>query len=98
EHDQHVRPLVASALLKELLSEHSEWKEGEKEKFIAMQEKIQSQIDSKYSEETEVIFEKEESDDKKVKSFSIKIKSNDDTIADHISNVKKANKHISLLY
>lgn len=98
EHDQHVRPLVASALLKELLSEHSEWEEGEKEKFIEMQEKIQSQIDSKYSEETEVLFEKEESDDKKIKSFSIKIKSNDDTIADHISNVKKANKHISLLY
>lgn len=98
EHNKHVRPLVTSALLKGLLLEQSEWKEGEKEKFIEMQEKIQNQIDTKYSGKTEVILEKEVSDDKKVKSLSIKIKSNDDTIVNHISNVKKANKHINLLY
>ncbi len=98
EHDKHVRPLVTSALLKELLSEQTEWENGEKQKFLEIQEKIQNQIDSKYSEDTEVIFETEESEDKKVKSFSIKIRSNNDSIVEHISNVEKANKHISLLY
>ena len=98
EHDKHVRPLVASAMLKELLLEKTDWEDGEREKFIEMQDKIQSKIDSKYSGDTEVVFEKEETENSEIKSFSIKIKSNNDNIVNHISNVKKANKHINLLY
>ncbi|WP_263601499.1 hypothetical protein [Chryseobacterium sp. PET-29] len=97
EHNKHVRPLVTSALLKEILSEDSELEEEQKEKYLEMQEKIQNQIDSKYSKETEVTFEKEETDDDK-KYFLVKIKSSDGTIGDHISNIRKANKHINLLY
>lgn len=98
EHDKHVRPLIASAMLKELLTEKNEWEDGEREKVIQMQEKVQSQIDSKYSEDTEVIIEKEEKEDSEFKSFSIKIRSNNEYIVNHISNVKKTNKHINLLY
>ncbi len=98
EHDKHVRPLVVSAMLKEILSNKTEWEDGEKDNFLEMQEKIQSQIDSKYSSDTEVVIEKKDGKDNEVKSFSIKIKSNNDNIATHISNVKKANKHINLLY
>jgi hypothetical protein len=98
EHDKHVRPLVASALLKELLTEKNEWEDGEREKFIQMQEKVQSQIDSKDSEDTEVIFEKEETEESEFKSFRIKIRSNNENIVNHISNVRKTNKHINLLY
>lgn len=98
EHDKHVRPIVVSAMLKELLSEKTEWEEGEREKFIEMQETVQNQIDSKYSEDTEVVFEKEETEDSEVKSFSIKIRSKNDNVVDHISNTKKAKKHIDLLY
>ncbi len=98
EHGQHVRPLVTSALINEILSEQSEWEEGEKEIYLEMQEKIQSQIDSKYGENTEITFEKGEIDVNKANLFSIKVKSNDGTIADHILNINKANKHISLLY
>lgn len=98
EHDKQLRPLVVSAILKELLSEKTDWENGEREKFIEMQEKIQSQIDSKYSNDTEVVFEKEKTENNEFKSISIKIRSNDDNIVNHISNVKKANKHINLLY
>jgi len=97
EHDKHIRPLVTSALIKELLSENTDWEEGEKEKFIEMQNKIQTQIDLKYSKNTEIIIEKNKTkiDSKKV---LIKIKSENDDIYSHISNVQKANKHINLLY
>ncbi|OBX22192.1 MULTISPECIES: hypothetical protein [Bizionia] len=98
EHDQHVRPLVLSAMLKEVLTEQTDMEGEERDKLVEMQEKIQSQIDTKYSEETEVLIVKDKTDDNKVKSFSIKIKSNNDKIVDHISNSKIVNKHINLLY
>lgn len=97
EHNQHLRPFVKSALLKELLSEDFDLEDKQKERVVEMQEKIQSQIASKYSKETEVSFEKDETDDNR-KLFLIKIKSNDGNIVNHISNMTKTSKHINLLY
>ena len=98
EHDKHVRPLVNSALLENILSKEDEWEDGEKEKFLEMKEKIQSQIDSKFTEGTEVIVETDDTEGNQGKILSIKIKSNNDSINEHIENVKKANRHINLLY
>lgn len=98
EHDQHVRPLVLSAILNDVLGSKEDWEEGEKEKFVELQSKIEEEIDERYEEKPEVIFEKNEAKDKEAKSFSIKIKSKDDTLNKHIKNVEKTSKHIDLLY
>ncbi len=98
EHDKHIRPIVVSAMLKELLTKKTELDEGEREKFIELQETFQNQIDSKYSEDTEVVFEKNETGDNDFKSFSIKIRSKNVNFVDHISNTNKAKRHIDLLY
>ncbi|MEC7262107.1 MAG: hypothetical protein VXW38_00100, partial [Bacteroidota bacterium] len=98
EHDKYVRPLVLSAMIDEILSEKVDWKDGEKEKFLDMQQKIKEEMSTKFSEDTEVVLEKEETESEEIKSLIIKVKSNDYAISEHIQNSKKANKHIQLLY
>lgn len=98
EHDKYVRSIVFSALLDKVLSSKKEWEEGEMEKLLKLQTTIKEANEGKYSESTEVFFEKKETTEKGVNSFAVRIKSNDDTIGTHIQNVKKTTKHIELLY
>jgi hypothetical protein len=99
EHNQHVQPLVMSAMIKESLESEKDWEDGEKEKMLRFQEIIEKNIAEKYSEKPELYIEKKEGiNDEDSKRFSIKIKSPDTEISNHIDNVKKTKNHIELLY
>lgn len=102
EHNNHIQPLVMSALLKEMLESEKEWEEGEKEKFQIFQEKVEKTIDEKYAEKPDVYIEKKDGnydgDGDVDGSFSVKIRTQDSEIDSHISNVRKTKDHIDLLY
>ncbi len=98
EHHKHIQPLVNSALIEDLLSEKDDWKDGEREEFLEMREKLNKMINTKYADSTQVIIEKDEVSEGELQSISISIKTSDDDVYNHIQSVKKTNKHISLLY
>lgn len=98
EHDKHVRPFILSAIMEDILSVDKEWEEGEKEKLLEIHKNLKQEINSKYSDDTEVSIEKNGVEENDAKSLSIKIKSSNDSISEHFENARSANKHIGLLY
>ena len=96
EHNQHIQPIILSAMLKEVLSNGEEIDDKDKEKFIEFQEKIAKELDEKYKEIPEVKFEKKDEDGEK--GVAIKISNSNSEVSKHLENVKKNTKHIEQLY
>ncbi len=96
EHDQHLQPIIMSAMLKELLSNGEDIEQEDKEKYIEFQQKLAKDLEAKYSEIPDVIIDKEE--DGEQKKFSIKIANTNSEISKHLDNVAQNRKHIELLY
>lgn len=96
EHDQHIQPIILSAMLKEVLSSGEDIEEKDKEKFIEFQEKITKELDEKYKEIPAVKFEKK--DDDSEKGMDIKISNSNSEVSKHLDNVRKNRKHIEQLY
>ena len=96
EHDQHIQPIILSAMLKEVLSSGEDIEEKDKEKFIEFQEKITKELDEKYKEIPEVKFGKKDDDSEKV--MAIKISNSNSEVSKHLDNVRKNRKHIEQLY
>lgn len=100
EHNQHVQPLIMSAIINEMLSsDKNDWEEGQKEKYETVQSNLEKELKEKYAEIPEVIIEKKsENEADGSKGYSIKIKKTNDNITVHMANAKKTAKHIDLLY
>lgn len=96
EHDGHIKPLVLSALLEEVLSSGKEIEEGDKDKFLEFQEKLKKELNEKYKEIPEVKIEKNEGEESE--GFSIKISHANNEVSKHLDNVRKNREHIELLY
>lgn len=96
EHDQHLQPLIMSAMLKELLNNEEEIAEKDKEKYTEFQQKLAKDLEAKYSEIPDVIIDKEKEGEQK--KFSIKIANTNSEVSRHLDNVAKNRSHIELLY
>ena len=96
EHDQHIQPIILSAMLKEVLSNGEKIEGDDKEKFIEFQEKITKELNEKYKEIPEVKFEKKDNEGEK--GMSIMIADSNREVSKHLDNVRKNRKHIELLY
>ena len=96
EHDQHLQPIILSAMLKEVLSNGENIKEEDKEKYTEFQQKLTKDLEAKYSEIPDVIIDKD--DEGEQKKISIKIANSNEEISKHLENVAINRKHIELLY
>lgn len=96
EGDQHLQPIILSAMIKEVLSNGENIEDEDKDKFIEFQEKIAKDLEEKYKEIPEVKFEKKEEDNEE--KYSIKVSHSNNEVSKHLENVKKNRKHIELLY
>ncbi|SFC85085.1 hypothetical protein [Algibacter pectinivorans] len=96
EHDQHLQPLIMSAMIKELLNDDNDIEPEDKEKYTEFQEKLTKDLEAKYSEIPEVKIDKEE--DGEHKKYAIKIANTNSEVSKHMDNVAKNRSHIELLY
>jgi hypothetical protein len=96
EHDQHLQPLILSAMLKEVLTNPQDFEQEDKEKYTEFQQKLTKDLEAKYSEIPDVIIDKEE--DGEQKKYSIKIANTNSEVSKHLDNVAKNRSHIELLY
>ena len=98
EHNKHVSPLIASALVDELITNGNLTEGEELDKFIAAQSRINEDIQTLYSDIPSATVQKIDEDGDGKRSLTIQIKSKDQVIGKHIDNLKKTRKHIDLLY
>ena len=99
EHDKHIYPLITLGILKEMLTNKTEWEENEKEKIEDLKSKVNAEILEVYKKEIDVEVETEEAEGNKKKAFSIKVKSTDNVdLKEHLTKARKTKSHIELLY
>tara|TARA_R110002072_G_C7883698_1_gene528229 strand:+ start:14 stop:1345 length:1332 start_codon:yes stop_codon:yes gene_type:complete len=96
EHDQHIKPLILSAMINDALNNEEDLEPEDKEKYLEFQEKIKKDLQEKYTDIPDVIIEKNELDGEK--GFSIKIANSNKEVSKHMDNVAKNRNHIELLY
>lgn len=95
EHDQHIKPLIASAWLKEILSNGKDVTKEEKAMYLEFQENIENVLNEKYKEIPEVHLDKKENGENEI---TIKVSHSNIEVGKHIENVRKNKEHIELLY
>lgn len=99
EHDKHISPLITLGILKDMLTNKTEWEENEKEKIEDLKSKVNAQILDVYKKEIDVEIETEEGEGDKKKAFSIKVKATDNfDLRVHLDKANKTKSHIELLY
>lgn len=100
EHDNKVKPIVAKALIQELLKRNpKEIKELKKEDLDQLQITLDEKIQSIYKEKVDVEFESIKVEDKKFALKNLKIHASQPiNIREDFENVKKSSGHIELLY
>lgn len=99
EHDKHISPLITLGILKEMLTNKTEWEENEKEKIEDLKSKVNAKILEVYKKEIDVELETEEDEGNKKKAFSIKVKATDNVdLKEHLTKARKTKSHIELLY
>lgn len=99
EHDKHISPLITLGILKNMLTNKTEWEENEKEKIEDLKSKVNAQILEVYKKEIDVEIETEEGEGDKKKAFSIKFKATDNVdLREHFDKANKTKSHIELLY
>lgn len=99
EHSKPIESLVMSAMINEILSNKTEWKENEKEKLLEQKERIDAEVAKLYTgRQSDIKVVKAENTDKNdEKGLKISFKSNE-AIDNHMQNAAKTQKHIELLY
>ncbi|MHB8337519.1 MAG: hypothetical protein ACYDEE_08890 [Ignavibacteriaceae bacterium] len=102
EQNKFVQPLIFSAMIKNIFDEKDIWEEGEKEKYLKIQEELSKEIREKYSEIPEIIFEKfndnkgKDNIDKKPMGTIIKTSSSE--FKSRVEIINKSFKHKDLLF
>ncbi len=96
EHDKHIRPLVLSALTKDLLNSDEKLDKETRKQLLSNQDELKKELEEIYVQIPEVVIEKP--DKEQGKSLAIKVDVTNNDIEKHIENVNKSINHINLLY
>lgn len=96
EHDKHIRPLIFSAITKDILENGKDVDEETRAKLLINQADFQKEIEENYTIVPEIIIEK--ADKEKGKPLAIKFDATNNDFEKHLENVTKNINHIDLLY
>ncbi|MES2286722.1 MAG: hypothetical protein V4547_13620 [Bacteroidota bacterium] len=99
EHSKPIESLVMSAMINEILSNKTEWKENEKKKFEEMKEKVDSDVLKYYDGKPDdiTLIQDSSKEKKEKKEFKLSYKSNS-KIDNHMQKAASTKMHVELLY
>lgn len=96
EHDKHVKPIIFSAIIEDVLNNKVDLDDDDKEEFFKLKKKVNANLEESFSEVPDIKLNKKENGD--VETISIRLKSSNNDLPKHFENVIKSRKHIELLY